>query len=145
MQLPGRIAAAIEVLSDIKARHRPAAVALKDWGAGHRFAGSGDRAAIGNLVYDALRKRASHKYAMGADTPRALVLSVVVRDWGEDIDALNASFAVDRFAPEPISSDEAERLTNSDPLKDAPEHVVADIPEWMVSSFKEAFGGKSVV
>ena len=53
-----RLSAAIEVLADIDARRRPAADALKDWGLGHRFAGSGDRAAIAGLVYDTLRRRA---------------------------------------------------------------------------------------
>ena len=44
---PGaRAAAAIEVLTEIEAHKRPAAEALKDWGIAHRFAGSGDRAAI---------------------------------------------------------------------------------------------------
>ena len=51
--------AAIEVLRDIDERRRPVADALKDWGLSHRFAGSGDRAAIGNLVHDALRKKLS--------------------------------------------------------------------------------------
>jgi len=45
---PGaRVVAAIEVLTDIETRKRPASEALKDWGLNHRFAGSGDRAAIG--------------------------------------------------------------------------------------------------
>ena len=56
MRLGGRVQAAIEVLEDMEARKRPVSEALKDWGLGHRFAGSGDRSAIGNLVYDALRK-----------------------------------------------------------------------------------------
>ena len=47
-----RASAAIEILADMEARKRPAAEALKDWGTSHRFAGSGDRAAIGNLVFD---------------------------------------------------------------------------------------------
>ncbi|HJU32789.1 MAG TPA: MFS transporter, partial [Hyphomicrobiaceae bacterium] len=73
---PGaHIKAAIEVLQDILERHRPAATALSDWGKAHRFAGSGDRAAIGNLVYDALRRRRSLAARMGADTPRALALA----------------------------------------------------------------------
>ncbi|TIN41125.1 MAG: MFS transporter, partial [Mesorhizobium sp.] len=55
MRLGGRLAAAIEVLEDIGRRHRPVADALRDWGLSHRFAGGGDRAAIGNIVYDALR------------------------------------------------------------------------------------------
>jgi 16S rRNA (cytosine967-C5)-methyltransferase len=54
-----RLSAAIEALGDIDARRRPAGDALKDWGLAHRFAGSGDRAAIAGLVYDALRRRAS--------------------------------------------------------------------------------------
>src|SRR5262249_9743678 len=54
MRLPGRLSAAIEVLDDINRRHRPVAEALKAWGLNNRFAGAGDRAAIGNLVYDAL-------------------------------------------------------------------------------------------
>ena len=61
--------AAVEVLDEILSRHRPAATALADWGKSHRFAGSGDRAAIGNLVYDALRRRRSLAAQMGSDTP----------------------------------------------------------------------------
>jgi hypothetical protein len=53
MRPGGRLAAAIEVLEEIFARHRPAPDALKEWGRAHRFAGAGDRAAIGNLVFDA--------------------------------------------------------------------------------------------
>jgi len=48
---PGaRLSAAIEVIADIEARRRPAADALKDWGLLHRFAGSGDRAAISRAL-----------------------------------------------------------------------------------------------
>jgi len=65
-----RLSAAIEVFADIEARRRPAAQALKDWGLSHRFAGSGDRAAIAGLVYDALRRKSSAAWLMGADTPR---------------------------------------------------------------------------
>ena len=71
-----RLSAAIEVLADIEARRRPAADALKDWGLGHRFAGSGDRAAIAGLVYDALRRKASAAWIMDAMTPRAIVLGL---------------------------------------------------------------------
>ncbi len=80
---PGaRIAAAIEVLEDIAARRRPVAEALKDWGLSHRFAGSRDRAAIGNIVYDAERRRRSLAWIMGEETPRALALGAVAFGWG---------------------------------------------------------------
>lgn len=50
MRAGAHIAAAIAVLEEILVRHRPASAALSDWGKSHRFAGSGDRASIGNLV-----------------------------------------------------------------------------------------------
>ena len=74
-----RVAAAIEVLAAIEQERRPAADALKAWGLTHRFAGSGDRAAIAGLAYDALRRRASSAFIMGADTPRAVVLGMLKR------------------------------------------------------------------
>ena len=140
MRLPGRIAAAIDVLADIDAHRRPVAEALKAWGLANRFAGAGDRAAIGNLVYDALRRKSSHAWVMGSDAPRALVLAVAVREWGEDIEKLNASFEGDRFAPSPVSDDEAARLTAADPLAGAPDHVKGDVPEWTASHLAESFG-----
>ncbi len=130
MKLAGRMAAAIEVLADIERRHRPVADALKAWGLDNRYAGSGDRAAIGNFVYDALRRRASHAFAMGADTPRALVLSVAVRDWRYSPEELSDLFAEDSHAPETLSADEVRRLSATDPLAGAADHIRADLPEW---------------
>ena len=46
-----RLSAAIEVIETIEAARIPAAQALKEWGTAHRFAGSGDRAAIAGLVW----------------------------------------------------------------------------------------------
>ncbi|MFD1942758.1 RsmB/NOP family class I SAM-dependent RNA methyltransferase [Paradevosia shaoguanensis] len=130
MRLPGRLSAAIEVLTDVETRKRPVSEALKAWGLNNRFAGSGDRAGIGNMVYDVLRRRASHAWAMGTDDPRALVLSVAVREWGETVEGLNAAFAGDNFAPAPVTEEEAARLTADDPLAGAPDYVKADIPDW---------------
>jgi len=139
MRLPGRLSAAIEVLTDVETRKRPVSEALKAWGLNNRFAGAGDRAAIGNLVYDALRRRASHAAIMGADTPRALVLAVAVRDWNEDPAALNGSFAADSHAPDPLTGDELARIVGQLP-DDTPGHVTANIPEWIAPSFERAFG-----
>ena len=138
MRLPGRLAAAIAVLSEVEARKRPVSEALKAWGLANRFAGAGDRAAIGNLVYDALRHRASHAFRMGSDSPRSLVLAVALRDWHEDAQALNAAFAADTHAPEPLSDDEIARAAGN--LDGAPDHLRADLPEWLAPSLERGFG-----
>ncbi len=139
MRLPGMIAAAAEVLADIEMRHRPASETLRDWGVSHRFAGSGDRAAIGNLVYDALRRRASIAWRMGGDTPWHLAIGAAVLSWGNDPHALNAAFQDDRHAPEPIPEDAVQRLATSQ-LEDAPDDVRADLPDWLTPHFQSAFG-----
>jgi 16S rRNA (cytosine967-C5)-methyltransferase len=136
----GRLAAAIEVLEAIETRHRPVAEALKDWGIAHRFAGSGDRAAIGNIVYDALRWRLSGAWIMGEDTPRARVLATVGWRWGVGADGLVALFADDQHAPEPLSENEAGRIAHPD-LSAAPGHIRADLPEWLATRFEQVFGG----
>jgi 16S rRNA (cytosine967-C5)-methyltransferase len=138
MRLGGRLAAAIEVLADVETRRRPVADALKDWGLGHRFAGSGDRAAIGNIVYDALRHRASIAWAMDADTPRALALGAAGRHWSIGADGLAASLAGDPHAPPPLS--DAEHAGLAADLSSAPPHIRADIPEWLAPQFEAAFG-----
>src|SRR6185503_13739991 len=91
MRAGARIAAAAEVLDDIVTRHRPAATALADWGKAHRFAGSGDRAAIGTIVFDALRRRSSIAACMGEDTPRALALGAAPRALGMSPEEVSAT------------------------------------------------------
>ena len=52
-----RLSAAIELIDSIDTQRVPAAKALKEWGTAHRYAGSGDRAAISGLIWDVLRRR----------------------------------------------------------------------------------------
>ena len=134
----GRIEAAIAVLADLETHHRPVSEALKDWGVKHRFAGSGDRAAIGNLVYDALRRRSSFAHIVGDQSARAAVLAAYAIGWGKGVEGLAAALA-DPHAPEPLSDDEAAKLAAAD-LSDAPEHIAADLPEWLLPSLTRVFG-----
>ena len=114
-----RCSAAIEVLTDIAERRRPAADALKDWGLAHRFAGSGDRAGIASLVYDALRRRSSAAWIMGSDTPRAILIGALRLQQGLAAASVASLFSGDRFAPEPLSDVERVRLETGT-LEDAP-------------------------
>lgn len=134
-----RLAAAIEVLGDIERRHRPVSEALRDWGVSHRFAGSKDRAAIGNIVYDALRWRASSQWVMGEETPRATVLATVGRHWNLGGDRLVAMIEGDPHAPPQLTTAERALIDLAD-LGAAPPHVRADIPAWLAPRFERAFG-----
>ena len=134
-----RLSAAIEALADIAERRRPAAQALKDWGLSHRFAGSGDRAAIAGLTYDALRRRASSAWIMGADTPRAVLLGMLRHERGLEPDAIARLCDGGRFAPEPVSDDEHARLRAAS-LEGAPPHVAGDYPEWLDDKLAATFG-----
>lgn len=138
MRLGGRIAAAIEILDAIETQRRPLKLAIKEWGAAHRFAGSGDRAFISGLVMDALRRKQSLAWAMQSNTSRALAIGVVGRVWKIAPDEIEKQFAEDRHAPEPPTKDEIAGFAAD--LHDAPTHVRGDYPEWLDESMMRAFG-----
>jgi 16S rRNA (cytosine967-C5)-methyltransferase len=131
--------AATEVLADIADRKRPAAEALRDWGLSHRFAGSGDRARIASLVFDALRRKASSAWLLGSDEPRALVLGALVLVRGADPGALAMAFAGAQHAPAPLTPSETAALA-APSLEGAPAWVRGDYPEWLEPHFERAFG-----
>jgi 16S rRNA (cytosine967-C5)-methyltransferase len=134
-----RISGAVEVLTDIEVKRRPAPDALKEWGQMHRFAGSGDRAAIAGLVYDALRRRASAAYVMGESTPRAVMLGMLRLEREYEVDAIGKLFDGSRFAPAPLSDGEREKLSAAS-LEDVPPYIAGDYPDWLDASFATIFG-----
>jgi 16S rRNA (cytosine967-C5)-methyltransferase len=142
MRLAGRVQAAIEILTEISARHRPANEALKDWGKAHRFAGSSDRHAIGTLVYDGLRNRRSAAHAAGDDSPRGIVLGVLKSVWKLSAEEI-ATLAQEPHGPGALSADETKSLA-SDPSS-ASNAVAADLPDWLMASYQRNFGDSAVV
>lgn len=136
-----RLSAAMDVLGDIAVRRRPVGECLKDWGQSHRFAGSGDRAAIGGLVFDTLRRRASAAHVMGSDTPRALLLGMLSVMRGLDVEAIARLADGARFAPAPLTEDERVRL--SAPVLDtAAPWVKGDYPQWLDPHLAAVFGAE---
>ena len=134
-----RLSAAIELIETIDTQRVPAAKALKEWGTAHRFAGSGDRAAIAGLVWDVLRRRASSAWLMDADTPRARALGMLRLERGMDTETISNLCHGERFAPEPLSGAERTALTSRS-LSDAPPHIAGDYPEWLDAHLAEMFG-----
>jgi 16S rRNA (cytosine967-C5)-methyltransferase len=125
---PGaRLSAAIAVLDRVLAGE-PAEKALTNWGRASRFAGSGDRAAVRDIVYDALRRKRSAAALGGGMTGRGLVLGLM-REAGEE-----GLFSGEGHAPAPPGAGEAGR---------APEGTEAlDLPDWLVPLFRESLGAE---
>jgi 16S rRNA (cytosine967-C5)-methyltransferase len=143
MQPGARLQAAIEVLAEIMECGRPASVALADWGKAHRFAGSGDRAFIGNLVFDSLRRKQSLSYLMRSDTPRAIALAALRNAWNVSVQEITGFCSGEGFCPAPLTSEEESGLANSD-LSDASPWIQGDYPEWLHPSFSEVFADSAV-
>jgi 16S rRNA (cytosine967-C5)-methyltransferase len=134
----GRIAAAIDVLSDVLNRHQPVKVAARDWGKRARYAGSKDRAWVSGLVLDALRKRNSIGHAMGDDSPRGLILGALAHAWGWDIRKIDDAMD-EQHAPSALTLQERERLVMApDPAADP--HIAGDYPEWLSPHMQRVFG-----
>jgi 16S rRNA (cytosine967-C5)-methyltransferase len=125
-----RIAAAIGVLDQWLAGE-PAERALTNWGRANRFAGSGDRAAIRDHVFDAIRCRRSFAARGGAETGRGLTIGAL-REAGVDPTAV---FTGEGHAPAPLS--EAERADPGPPVEAL---VQLDCPEWLAPRLQSSLG-----
>jgi 16S rRNA (cytosine967-C5)-methyltransferase len=126
---PGaRAAAAIGVL-DRMLDGQPAELALTNWGRANRYAGSGDRAAVRDIVFDVLRCRASCAARGGAVTGRGLVLGWA-RGAGQE-----GLFDGQGHAPAPPGPQEAGRVPQGAEALDCPDWLEAPLRESLGSDF----------
>lgn len=123
-----RLSAAIGILDRILGG-APAEQALTNWGRASRFAGSGDRAAVRDLVFDALRCRRSFARVGGAETGRGLVLGGL-RMAGQEVAEL---FTGEGHAPAPPAGSELK--------PQAPSELEAlDCPDWLAPALRDSLG-----
>lgn len=122
-----RLSAAIEVLDRILAGSA-AEQALTNWGRASRFAGSGDRHAVRDLVYDALRCKRSFAALGGSETGRGLILGGL-RAAGQEVAAL---FTGEGHAPAAIGPDDRERLPEG--------NAALDCPDWLAPQLQDSLG-----
>ncbi|MBY4891792.1 RsmB/NOP family class I SAM-dependent RNA methyltransferase [Rhodobacteraceae bacterium N5(2021)] len=121
MQPAARYAAAIEVL-DAWRDGAPVEQALTRWARGARYAGSKDRAAVRDHVYDVLRRKGSCE-AVGGPAGRGLILGLA-RLQGLALDEIFSGIG---HAPDPL--DEAEREAERD-VDAPPLDPALNVPDW---------------
>ena len=131
---PGaHIAAAIEVLDQILAG-KNAEVSLIKWGRSNRFAGSGDRYAIRDIVYDALRQKNSLTKRSKNISGRSWIIALLKK---REVD-LDEYFGATRYSPPKIKKWELELL----PIEN--ENDLYDIPDWLWPKWKASLGIKAI-
>ncbi|MEP2782117.1 MAG: RsmB/NOP family class I SAM-dependent RNA methyltransferase [Pseudoruegeria sp.] len=130
-----RVAAAIEILDDVL-EGVAAEKALTSWARHSRFAGSKDRAAIRDLVFDALRHRQSYAWLGGLETGRGLMAGACRAN---EMDLADV-FSGIGHAPLPLTPEEIADFPEVDQIPDEKER---DFPEWAFSALTEAHGDKA--
>lgn len=125
-----RVQAAIEIL-DIVLEGQAAEKTLTGWARRSRYAGSKDRAAVRDLVFDALRNLRSSAASGGGMTGRAVMLGELRR---QQIDE-DAIFCGMTYAPAPLSAKERDAGWSPAPGAEA-----LDIPDWLWPQWQSSLG-----
>ena len=131
---PGaRVSAAIEIL-DAMSEGLAAEQALTRWARQSRFAGSKDRAAVRDHVFDVLRRRCTAAYYGQGESGRALMAGLL---YEQDAD-LDSLFNGQGHAPQPLT--DQERVFPSAPADRA---TRLNLPDWLIPLFDQALGEKA--
>ncbi|WP_136635334.1 RsmB/NOP family class I SAM-dependent RNA methyltransferase [Pseudooceanicola onchidii] len=130
-----RIATAAE-LTDLILAGEPAEKALTTWARRSRFAGSKDRAAIRDHVFDALRCRRSYAALGGSETGRGLMLGWCLAN---DVPPSEV-FTGEGHGPASLSEAERSRVEKPIDLNDLPGPIAGDMPDWIWPQLEDALG-----
>ena len=133
-----RVQTAIEILDALNATAMPADRFIRDWFRQRRYAGSKDRAAVAERVFDVLRHRFSYAWRMQSETPRALVIASLLREHAS-LEAIQSLFSGETYGPPPLS--EAECAAIEKPSQNEPSmHACGEYPAWLEPELSRAFG-----
>lgn len=128
-----RVAAAIEILDQI-GDGAAAEQVLTRWARGNRFAGSKDRAAIRDHVFDALRMWRSTAWLGGAETGRGRMIGLL-RAQGVDPAGI---FTGTAYGPPPLEPHESVVQAAT-----MPRAVAWNLPDWLAEVFDSALGPRA--
>lgn len=128
-----RVQAAAEVLDRIT-DGTAAEAALTGWARSARYAGSGDRAAVRDHVFDVLRRRRSCAALGGGETGRALMLGLL----RAQATAPETLFTGTGHGPAALTAPEA---AAGRPPDEGPEAL--DMPEWLWPLLRSSLGAQA--
>jgi len=129
-----RVQAAIDILEGLATSRLPADRFIREFFRARRYAGSKDRAAVSERVYDVFRHRASFAWRMGSEAPRVLVIASLLKE-GADVPSL---FTGDGYGPPVLSDEERAGIANMPP--DPTPYVKGEYPQFLESELQRTFG-----
>ena len=128
-----RLQMAIDILEGLNGTSQPADRYLKDWFKARRFAGSKDRRAIAERVFQLFRQHAGLAHRMGSETPRALAIAALLAEGGDP-----EGLFVGGYGPAPLT--DAERAAIASTPAAAPLWVRGEFPAFLESELTRAYG-----
>ncbi|MDG2355208.1 MAG: RsmB/NOP family class I SAM-dependent RNA methyltransferase [Paracoccaceae bacterium] len=149
MRAISRAAAAIEIIDDYLIG-KPIEVALKSWFRGNRFAGSGDRYSIRDIIFEVLRKRKSLIFPFELrgykENGRLLILSYLADHYKKD--ELINEIKENEYFLNPPNSNEIKILDEKNQiLAEAPSSIAFNYPSFLADGLSQSLGAdlKSVM
>jgi len=138
----------MDILRAVQVSKRPADRLVDQWFRDRRFAGSGDRRFISELVYQILRRQAELRWLVNdfdagedVDNTRLLVMAALVhlQDWKEE--DFYQSFSGTGHNPAPLNEAEQQFLVQLELRRHEtmPDHIRGNYPEWLSDHLKRRF------
>ena len=144
MNQAGRTSAAIELLDAISNVRDPADTVISEYFRRRRYAGSGDRRFIRNLVYNSLRHMGFLTWQLeetGADShnSRNLMIANIMANNPSELESI---FCDNKFSSGILSDQElqlTQRLTSQIKVNKIPHWATLNCPEWLLQKFINNF------
>jgi 16S rRNA (cytosine967-C5)-methyltransferase len=122
MKFPAQVQASIDILDIFLTTLEPIDRILKEWAHRNRYAGSSDRRIIKDIVYECLRNKRSLVWMTGeAETGYSILYGYCLK---HNL-PISEIFTGEKYAPK-----KPEEQHNINTLKDSPDAVFYDIPDW---------------
>ncbi|MDA0239864.1 MAG: RsmB/NOP family class I SAM-dependent RNA methyltransferase [Proteobacteria bacterium] len=143
-----RAAACIDILGELDTASRPVDTQIRDYFRSRRYAGSGDRRAIRDQVYDILRHQARldwwcTRFSM-PPSPRARVIAAHLLIRNEAADRVQQLFSGGGYGPSALTEAEqafaAEITGKAINASTMPPSVIHEFPAWLEPDLVERFG-----
>lgn len=133
-----RLQAAIDILDGLEASGLPADRFIREFFRARRYAGSKDRAAITERVYDVFRHRAEYSWRMQSDSNRARVIGSLLNE-GASAETIAGFFSGRNYDPAALSEEERAAIATP-PAAEPPPHVRGEYPPFLQDVLQRRFG-----